>query len=234
MISVIIPALNEEEGIVKCLRSLRKQTYKGKFEIIIVDGFSRDSTVEAARPFVDKILKKRAKGPAAARNEGAEHAKYPILAFVDADCEVDKNWLDHIEHAFKNPKLIGLGGVLRPQEGSWFDNLVFKINSDWWVRLSALLGIYQLYGNNCAYRKDAFHRLHGFSTAISFFEDTEMSMRAKRAGQISIDPDMAVYASTRRFKQKGYLSVAAINIKAFLSFTFHKPITTKYFDEIRH
>ena len=124
--------------------------------------------------------------------------------------------------------------VLRPQAGSWFDNVVFKINSDWWVRFSSLLGIIQLYGNNCAYRKDIFKKLGGFNTIISFFEDTEMSMRAKKLGKVWINPDMVVYASTRRFKQKGYLAVALINIKAFLSFLLHLPIKTKYFEEIRH
>jgi len=234
MISVIIPALNEEEVVEECLKSLRKQKYEGKYEIILVDGFSRDRTVERAKPYVDRILKKKAHGPAAARNEGAEHAKYPILAFVDADCEVRKDWLERIQLAFSDDAVIATGGVLRPQAGSLFDNVVFKINSDWWVRFSALLGIIQLYGNNCAYRKDAFKKLGGFNTVISFFEDTEMSMRAKKIGKIWINPDMVVYASTRRFKQKGYLSVALVNIRAFLSFLLHLPIKTRYFEEIRH
>ncbi|MFA6036058.1 MAG: glycosyltransferase [Candidatus Micrarchaeia archaeon] len=234
MISVIIPALNEEEGVEKCLKSLRKQKYEGKYEIILVDGFSRDRTIEIARPYVDRVLKKKAHGPAAARNEGAEHAKYPVLAFIDADCEAEKDWLERIQLAFTNENLIAAGGVLRPQAGSLFDNIVFKVNSDWWVRFSAIFGIIQLYGNNCAYRKDIFKKMDGFNTKISFFEDTEMSMRAKKMGKVWINPDKIVYASTRRFKQKGYLSVALINIKAFLSFLLHLPIKTRYFEDIRH
>ncbi|VVC04081.1 Glycosyltransferase AglE [Candidatus Burarchaeum australiense] len=233
-ISVIIPALDEEEEIETCLKSLRKQKFEGKYEIILVDGFSQDKTVERAKPYVDKVLKKHAHGPAAARNVGAEHAKYDVLAFIDADCEAEKDWLERIQLDFINEKLMGVGGVLRPREGSWFDNVVFKINSDWWVRLSTIFGIYQLYGNNCAYRKEIFKKLCGFSTEISFFEDTELSMRAKKVGKIKIDPNLIVYASTRRFKQKGYLSVAAKNVQAFFNFLLGRPIKTRYFDTIDH
>ena len=233
-ISVIIPALNEEEEVEACLKSLRKQKFEGKYEIILVDGFSRDCTVERAKPYVDRICKKKAHGPAAARNEGAEYAKYDILAFIDADCEAEKDWLERIQLDFTNDELMGVGGVLRPRAGSWFDNVVFKINSDWWVRMSTFFGIYQLYGNNCAYRKSMFKKLGGFNTIISFFEDTELSMRAKKVGKIKIDPDLIVYASTRRFKQKGYWSVALKNIKAFFNFLLGRPIKTKYFDDIRH
>jgi glycosyltransferase involved in cell wall biosynthesis len=77
--------LNEEEEIEACLKSLRKQKFEGKYEIILVDGFSRDHRVERAKPYVDKICKKKAHGPGAARNEGAAFAMYDILAFIDAD-----------------------------------------------------------------------------------------------------------------------------------------------------
>ena len=234
-ISVIIPALNEEESIERCLKSLRKQKFEGKYEILLVDGHSRDRTVENAKAYVDRVLKKKAHGPGAARNEGASNAKYDVLAFIDADCEAEKDWLERIQLSFvEDERLVGIGGVLRPMEGGWFDHAVFKVNSDWWVRLSTIFGIYQLYGNNCAYRKEWFRKLGGFDTKISFFEDTELSMRAKKMGRIRIDPRLIVYASPRRFRQKGYLSVAKINVQAFLNFLLGRPIRTKYFDTIRH
>jgi len=213
---------------------LRKQKYEGKYEIILVDGYSRDKTVQVAKPYVDKILKKKAHGPGPARNTGVAKAKYDVVAFIDADCEAEKDWLERIEIKFTDKKLVGLGGILRPMEGSWFDGLIFKVNSDWWVRVSTWFGIYQLYGNNCAYSKKYFKKLGGFNEEISFFEDTELSMRAKKIGKIKIDPGLVVYASPRRFKQKGYLSVALKNMKAFFNFLTGRPIKAKYFDTIRH
>ena len=54
-VSVIIPALNEEEKIEDCLRSLRNQTL-GDFELIVVDGVSTNMTVEIARRIVDRVI----------------------------------------------------------------------------------------------------------------------------------------------------------------------------------
>lgn len=233
MISVIIPTLNEEKCIEECLLSLRAQRYEGKYEIILVDGQSADKTVEIARRYVDKLRIKPPKGPATARNIGAKDAKYPIVAFIDADCIAEPNWLDEIEKSFKED-IVGLGGVVRPRSGTRFDRLMFKLNSDWWVRISARFGVYQLYGNNCAYRRENFLKIGGFNESVSFFEDTELSMRMKRVGRIRINKNMVVSTSIRRFRQMGYLKVGVINVKAFLNFLLGRPIKTKYFEEIKH
>lgn len=49
-ISIIIPVKNEEEKIERCLEAVFKQTVK-PFEVIVVDGYSTDNTVEKAREF---------------------------------------------------------------------------------------------------------------------------------------------------------------------------------------
>ncbi|MFH1285793.1 MAG: glycosyltransferase [Candidatus Micrarchaeota archaeon] len=233
MISIIIPALNEEKKIASCLIALKNQDYDSEFEVIIVDAFSKDKTIEIARVFTPNIYQQRAGGPGEARNFGAQKAKYDIIAFIDADCIADPNWLHEIEGAMKNGT-IGVGGVLRPMEGRFIDKFMFKLNADWWVRISAFFGLYQLYGNNCAYKKDKFLEIGGFSTKITFFEDTELSMRMKEKGKLKINPRCVVYASARRFIQTGYFKVFKQNITAFLNFTFGRPITTRYFDIIEH
>lgn len=233
MISVIIPTLNEEKCIEECLLSLRAQRYEEKYEIILVDGQSGDRTAAIAKKYVDKLIMKSPKGPAVARNAGAREAKYPIVAFIDADCLAEHNWLEEIERSFKE-NIVGLGGVVRPSSGTRFDRLMFKINSDWWVRLSARFGVYQLYGNNCAYRRENFLKIGGFNEKISFFEDTELSMRMKKVGRLRINKRMVVSTSIRRFRQMGYIKVGIINMKAFLNFLLGRPIKTKYFEEIKH
>ncbi len=234
MISVVIPTLNEEKFVRMCLESLKKQDYKGEYEIILVDGHSTDKTASIAKEYTDRVLLLPPKGPGMARNYGATQAKYPVVAFIDADCLAPPNWLSRVEEDFRDPKLVGLGGVLRPQEGLALDKVMFKVNSDWWVRLSAIFGIYQLYGNCCAYRKDKFFELKGFDTNVSFWEDTELSMRMKKIGKLHIDGGWWVETSTRRFRQMGYPKVFWVNLKAFVSFSLHRPIKTKYFQEIEH
>jgi len=99
-ISIIIPTYNEEDEIVECLESLGKQTY-GDFEIIVVDDGSVDKTLSVLSKLKVKIeelkvFQQSHKGPGAARNLGAKHAKGEILVFIDADMTFDPNFIDKL------------------------------------------------------------------------------------------------------------------------------------------
>jgi glycosyltransferase involved in cell wall biosynthesis len=230
MISVVIPAYNEAKLIKGCLKALKHQDYTGKYEIMVVDGGSDDGTQRTARKMGARVVAEygKHKCPGNARNVGVSKSKYGIVAFIDADCVAYPNWLSRIENDF-NENVIAIGGIVRPHHGTWLDRLMFKLLSDWWVRVSAKLGTYQLYGNNCAYRKDKFLEIGGFDTDISFFEDTDLSMRIKKLGRIWIDKDLNVETSTRRFRKMGYAKLFWINTSAFFNSLTGKPITTKYF-----
>jgi len=88
-VSIILPTLNEENNIEKCLRSLRSLNYRN-YEIILSDGGSTDNTVALAKPFVDQIVvKKDAPEDWVGKNYGChlgfEKALGEILLFTDAD-----------------------------------------------------------------------------------------------------------------------------------------------------
>jgi glycosyltransferase involved in cell wall biosynthesis len=69
MISVIIAAYNEEAFIGRCLESIKNQTFKD-FEILVIDGNSKDKTVEIVRRYTDKIFYSNKGSPGPARNVG--------------------------------------------------------------------------------------------------------------------------------------------------------------------
>ena len=92
-LSVIIPVYNEEDVIIDCLKSLSHQIYKD-FEIIVVDDGSTDNLKLKSQNL--KILTQNHKGPGAARNLGAKHAKGDILVFVDADMTFDSKFLQEL------------------------------------------------------------------------------------------------------------------------------------------
>ncbi|QQG47102.1 MAG: glycosyltransferase family 2 protein [Candidatus Woesebacteria bacterium] len=94
-VSIIIPTFNEEKTIADCLLSLAKQTYKD-FEIIVVDDGSTDQTLQNLKDFKIKTFSQNHKGPAVARNLGAEHSKGKILVFVDADMTFDFNFIKNL------------------------------------------------------------------------------------------------------------------------------------------
>lgn len=95
LVSVIIPAYNEEKYIGKCLNSLREQTFNN-FETIIVDDGSTDSTRQIAENYGVRVFSLSHGGPGRARNYGASKAHGKILVFLDADLYLDKNYLESI------------------------------------------------------------------------------------------------------------------------------------------
>jgi len=232
-ISVIVPTLNEERDIEHCLRFINGQKYPN-FDIILVDSCSTDGTVEIARKYVNKILIMKAKGPGPARNFGVKDTDAEVVAFTDADTQVAPNWLEVIARDFSDPEVIGVGGVLKPRDPRLIDRIMFKINSDWWYRLTARFGFYQLGTPNCAYRRDAFLKAGGFDESLSMLEDTELSLRMSKLGKLIIDKDLWVYNSARRFKQEGYRRVFMRYLRAYFTLFIGRGVKEGHFEKIEH
>lgn len=96
-ISVIVPVYNGETFLARCLSSIQAQIFRD-FEAIIVDDGSKDRSFEIAKRFAAGdtrffAIRKRHGGAAAARNAGIEVARGEYLAFVDADDEIDSEFL---------------------------------------------------------------------------------------------------------------------------------------------
>ncbi|MEK7218099.1 MAG: glycosyltransferase family A protein, partial [Patescibacteria group bacterium] len=111
-ISVIIPAYNEEKYIGGCIESILAHKPANLKEIIVVDNASTDRTAEAASssPLV-RVVREPKKGITWARQRGIREAKGDIIAFVDADSRVAKDWFDVINREFAaNPSLACLSG----------------------------------------------------------------------------------------------------------------------------
>ncbi len=83
MLSIIIPCLNEAEGIAGTLAALAPLRSRGT-EVIVVDGGSRDDTVARAGPLADRVLA-APRGRASQMNAGAACARGAILLFLHAD-----------------------------------------------------------------------------------------------------------------------------------------------------
>src|SRR5262249_18290361 len=94
--SVIVPFLNEEPFIEQCIHSLLDQTFdKHRYELIFIDNGSTDRSAEIVQKYITiKLLRESRQDPYLARYRGIEAAQGQYLAFTDADCFVDRHWLD--------------------------------------------------------------------------------------------------------------------------------------------
>lgn len=120
--SVIVPFLNEEPYIERCIRSLLNQDFdKIGYELIFVDNGSEDRSAEIVRNFPEvKLVYEKIKNVEIARNRGVGLARGEILAFTDADCTVSPRWLTEIyEGMTKNNAAIVLGRRSFPPDSSF-------------------------------------------------------------------------------------------------------------------
>ncbi|MGA2918531.1 glycosyltransferase [Methanoregula sp.] len=203
MISVVIPTFNEEENIAQCLVSLCHQTVpRSEYEIIVVDGGSKDATCEIARKYADLVFTQTSRKVGGARNDGVNAAKGEIIATTDADCILPSHWIKRIGEDFKNPALVQLYGPVYPiEEGLRNKFSLFLANSFSRIGYYSQTFYYTL-GCNTAFRKDAFLRA-GMYRCIDAGDDLEIAMRLKDLGSIKFDEKLKVGFSMRRYKQFG-------------------------------
>lgn len=107
LISVIIPAYNEEEGIRGLLDDLNKQTYK-KFEVIVVDDKSTDNTVAVAKKLGAKVIVSGKHNLSHSRNLGIRNSEGTVIVNMDADYRVNKTFIEGIAESFNDPEVQGV------------------------------------------------------------------------------------------------------------------------------
>jgi len=83
---------------------------KDKLEIIIVDGFSGDKTIEKISKYPVKIFQKEG-NPAAAYNFVIDKTKGELIGLADGDAIVDRQWLKILVPLLKEPDVAGAGGL---------------------------------------------------------------------------------------------------------------------------
>jgi glycosyltransferase involved in cell wall biosynthesis len=235
MISVIIPTYNEEGNIERCLRSLERQTIpRSRFEVIVVDGQSRDHTVEIAERYADRVIQQVSKGVGGARNDGARIARGRVIVNTDADCLPPPNWLESIMRCFEDERVLAATGLLKPVLGDLDDderaayNVLFEI-SNIFVLIAAKLGFYHLCGANTAFNRDVFNKVGGYSD-LPYSDDIEIVRRLKPLGRIAVSKDIWVNYSIRRIRKLGLVKYAFTIFRNDWAVMFfnHRPVKGDY------
>jgi len=141
-ITVIVVAYNEERNIGSCLDSLLEQQYSGgEYEVVVVDGASKDATADivleyAARDPRVRLVVNPGRTIASNRNAGLKAASYMYVAFTDADCICPVYWLERLSCGYaavfaREPRLAGVGGgnSIGSQFGAYPESLGVTMDS---------------------------------------------------------------------------------------------------------
>jgi glycosyltransferase involved in cell wall biosynthesis len=133
IITVVIPAYNEERYLAACLQSLREQDFSLPFEILVVDNGSTDSTASIAAGFGARVITESQRGVCAARQAGTIAALANIVVSTDADTVFSSDWLSSIYHDFQtHPDIVAVAGTVSyrhaPWWAGWYTKLLFGFN----------------------------------------------------------------------------------------------------------
>ena len=208
LVSVIIPTYCEEETIEGCLKSVTNQRFKyGGIESIVVDSHSPDRTQEVAEKNADKVLDLRARGVGRARNAGAKVAEGDFLLFLDADTYLESNFVSEMYHAFTDPKVVCVSGILRNLERLEPLDRLFAVShygfTNKLAQVSARLGFPLFPSVCCGARKSVFETVGGFREDIACAEDITFSREMGRLGKCVVNDKAISYTSVRRISKLG-------------------------------
>lgn len=191
--SIIVPTLNEEAYLPRLLKSLKLQTFKD-FEVIIVDGGSKDATVQKAKALGANVIHQKG-GIAKARNIGAAASKGEILVFLDADCAVPKDFLEKAKESLDSGDAGCLMGWPEPLEPSFFARMAYAFG---W--LLSLFNLTMPGYMGFIVRRIAFELVGGYDENLIYAEDMDFQRRLSRITKIGHPKDLIVYSSTRRWR----------------------------------
>ena len=240
-ISFVIPAYNEEKYLGDCLRSVVEAVKEIPFptEILVVNNASTDRTREVASGFHGvRVVDEPRKGLTRARQRGLESTTGELVANIDSDVRLPKEWPMKALRAFEEyPDLVCLSGPFIYYDLSAFTRAMVKI----FYRLGILFyhtsrlivgrgALVQ--GGNFILRRSALERIGGFDTNIEFFgEDTDIARRMSEVGRVEFISELSVLSSGRRLQSHGILNTGVTYALNYVWVTlFKRPLHNTYKD----
>jgi glycosyltransferase involved in cell wall biosynthesis len=193
-VSVIIVSYNSKNTIGDCLNSLKKQRAGIRFEIIVID-----SSEDGAGEFVEKHFQSirlyrfsKRKYPGDARNIGISLARGDIVAFIDADCVAEENWIEALTKAHERHYHAIGGAIGNANPTSYVGWGAYFCEFSRWMPETLRQPMDDIPTANMSYKKTLFERF-GYFIEGTYSSDTEFNWRlAKHGIQLNFDPSIRV------------------------------------------
>lgn len=196
MLSIIIPAYNEEKYLPKLLDCIKMQSYKD-YEVIVADANSKDKTRQIAKRYGCRIV--NGGMPAEGRNNGAKASKGDLLLFMDADAIIDRLFLENAVNEIKWKNLDVAAVYIYPDTNSFIYFVFLGI-------YNLLLFTTQLFsphavGSGIFCSRWLHNKVKGFDETVKLAEDADYVKRCGKIGKFRILNSAKACFSMRRYKQ---------------------------------
>ena len=246
LVSIAIPAHNEERYIADCLRSIARQRTAAETEVIVCINACTDWTRYVVSQVAEqegvklRLVNEPVKGIARARQRTFQEATGDIVLSADADTEYPPYWVEGIITDFRRrPETMLVYGPV------YFKNLhgfPGKLTSHLYPAIDFLITLFDwvvgrpnVRGANFAVRVKAFRRVGGFNIKLTVFEDNDFAWRLGRlqgSRCLYYDPRLVVYSSARRYNYYGLWGGVLYYLKDyFRMFILKKKVST--FQDVR-
>jgi glycosyltransferase involved in cell wall biosynthesis len=211
-VTVLIPTLNEAAHIEETISSLRNQNvalaYPDRFEIVVVDSYSEDGTVEIASRLADRVIM-AFRGKLTAIDAALRQVDGDIVVATDGDSIYRVNFLNLLLRHFEDPDVVAVTGseLIDDNALNTFRSLSLEGNMLSAIDLSDILPKTQkLQGRGSAYRRDAYFATGGFDLSIDQTNLAEMIIeeeigfwgRLKKVGKCVREMRASVRTGSRR------------------------------------
>lgn len=172
LVSVIIPTFDSDKTLDAVLLSVKRQTYES-IEVVIVDNFSEDRTLEIARKYKAKIFQINA-GRSKARNYGAKKARGSFFLFLDSDIELTPRVIEECVKKVSD----GFDAIVLPE---------IIVGEGFWAKCRALEARCYLDDPGIIvcprfFKKEVFEEVCGYDEKLEAGEDWDIRERLKEKG----------------------------------------------------
>jgi cellulose synthase/poly-beta-1,6-N-acetylglucosamine synthase-like glycosyltransferase len=197
-VSIIVASYNNEGTIEECLHSILALDYpRDHFEVIVMDGVSKDATVEKAKQFPVKVVSLHLNAPAAYNYAMKNEATYPILGFIDSDAKVEPQWLQKLVPHLDESDVAGVSGSIETwnADNPWAKSIGYELK----YRYSRIgKYTYRIATMNLLLKKAVIEKAGGWDENLPSQYDTEMGFRLAAKGyRIAYDPSAVCYHYNR-------------------------------------
>ena len=199
-VSILIPAYNEGQKVLRAVKSALGQDY-ADLEVVVIDDGSEDGTFKAASSVSDprlRVYRVEHGGKAKALNFGLSKASGEVIVTTDADSVLERNAVRELVRRFYSDDVVAVGGQVRVLGGSFLERAqdAEHLRIAMFRRAKELEDLSLAPGPIAAFRRDALERIGGF--VEDAVEDYATTKAIKSLGRVVYAPRARVWTEMPR------------------------------------